>query len=440
MDLTSRGFIPSVKTLTPHSSRSASRPPAAALRPIGAALALLLLAGADVAAGGGEGRRAAAGDVALHLSRRGGLWDQSAASLRRRLSGHRWDERSQALRASVPASFDGVALTASVLRFEEGRPVRWEWWLYDRPTEGIVADGWVEERARQARRAATSWAFGGEPLAIERPDGSSALVWGRAPTILSLETVHDSTQSRVMRLMLVAEPWPPRRAWRRLVRTTDQGARILRVPMVEQRRQGYCAPATVERVMRYYGIPLGADSLAKLADSSAENGTDVHRMMQAIAGLRGMGCEVRTLLGFDMRRYQRTLHAYNAAARAAGDPPIDWSPPVLDLARTFLRADGERLRDVASRQHERMTFWGQVRRSIDDGVPLVWGVVLGIVPEPGIGPQTRGGHLRLIVGYDPSARQILYSDPWGEPHALKRLSLDDAWAMTMSLHAIVPPP
>ncbi len=407
------------------------------------ALGVAFVLGVPMARGRRVEASSAPTDVTAYLAPRFALWDQSPRILGRRVEGHRWDAREQVLRASGPAVLGALPLTASILRFEGGRPVRWELWLYDRALQGWMPEAWIEARRQQAREALGAWAFGAEPMVLERPAGVPGLVWGRSPTILTLEgstRVGSAGDAAVERVMIVAEPWPPRRDWSRLVRTAADGTRHLVVPMVEQRVQGLCAPATVERVMRYFGIPLAADTMARLADSSPQTGTDVRRMMQEISDLRGMGCDVRTLLGFDVRRYRRTLRAYNAAAQAAGDEPLEWSAPVLDLAQTFLRADGSRLRDVAARQRERRAFWRELQASIDRGIPLIWGVVLGLVPEPAIGPQTRGGHLRLIVGYDPVRRQVLYSDPWGEEHALKRLDLEDAWAMTMSLHVIVPSP
>ena len=45
-------------------------------------------------------------------------------------------------------------------------------------------------------------------------------------------------------------------------------------------------------------------------------------------------------------------------------------------------------------------------------------------------PQAVGGHMRLIIGYNSIANEVLYSDSWGLGHEEKRMSLDDAWTMT----------
>ena len=45
-------------------------------------------------------------------------------------------------------------------------------------------------------------------------------------------------------------------------------------------------------------------------------------------------------------------------------------------------------------------------------------------------PQTFGGHMRLIIGYNAKTKEILYSDSWGAGHELKRMPEDWAFAIT----------
>ena len=70
-----------------------------------------------------------------------------------------------------------------------------------------------------------------------------------------------------------------------------------------------------------------------------------------------------------------------------------------------------------------------VKASVDQGMPVFWGVTLGKFPERGI-PQAAGGHMRLIIGYNPKTHEILYSDTWGAGHELKRMAEDRAFAIT----------
>jgi hypothetical protein len=82
-------------------------------------------------------------------------------------------------------------------------------------------------------------------------------------------------------------------------------------------------------------------------------------------------------------------------------------------------------------------FRQQVAQYTTAGVPLVWGVIVGLYPEtPPLHVRGTFGHVRLIVGQNAKANEILYSDTWGSGHEFKRMPISDAWAMTVSLHVI----
>ena len=75
-------------------------------------------------------------------------------------------------------------------------------------------------------------------------------------------------------------------------------------------------------------------------------------------------------------------------------------------------------------------FSAGVRQQVNAGIPVFWGVTLGIYPERGVNPQSTGGHMRLIIGYNDKKKEILYTDTWGEGHELKRMPEDWAFAIT----------
>ena len=82
-------------------------------------------------------------------------------------------------------------------------------------------------------------------------------------------------------------------------------------------------------------------------------------------------------------------------------------------------------------------FQHDISSHVDAGFPLIWSVILGMVPEKGI-PQTAGGHMRLIIGYNEKTQEILYTDSWGAGHELKRMPLASAWTITTGLNVIEP--
>ena len=78
-----------------------------------------------------------------------------------------------------------------------------------------------------------------------------------------------------------------------------------------------------------------------------------------------------------------------------------------------------------------------IRKYIDNGIPVVWGVMLGLYPEQGL-PQSMGGHMRLIIGYNEARQMIIYTDSWGAGHELKAMPLAQACAISEVLYVLRP--
>ena len=46
--------------------------------------------------------------------------------------------------------------------------------------------------------------------------------------------------------------------------------------------------------------------------------------------------------------------------------------------------------------------------------------------------------MRIIIGYNKTTDEVLYSDSWGNGHEEKRMQLDDAWTITDGLSSLQP--
>ena len=88
-----------------------------------------------------------------------------------------------------------------------------------------------------------------------------------------------------------------------------------------------------------------------------------------------------------------------------------------------------------------------VKTCIDNGIPLQWGVNLNFAPDVKSRRSVRqnggGGHARVIWGYERDRRsgeilRIIFADSWGGKHLRKRMEIDEACHMTMSMHPIYP--
>lgn len=223
------------------------------------------------------------------------------------------------------------------------------------------------------------------------------------------------------------------------------------VPMVDQGQKGYCAAASSERVLRYYGLEIDQHQIAQLANTAAEGGTTLEGMAKAIAKVgRQFQLDKKDLITpdsdgpFERSDHVKLIDQYNAVAKRRKAAGIDWKDYVtnnmVDLQAVWLAMDPEILLAARKGQTQGMgQFSKNIKLYADQGVPLLWSCLVGMYPEePALGQEGAFGHVRLIIGYNTKTQEVLYSDSWGPNHALKRLPLDKAWAMTKGLIVLKP--
>ena len=228
------------------------------------------------------------------------------------------------------------------------------------------------------------------------------------------------------------------------------------VPMVDQGQKGYCSAAAAERVLRYYDVDVDEHEIAQAAGTSAEEGTSAKDMKDSVDAIgRRFRLATVTLYGdFDKSIDERIAgltkeaSSYNKAAKKLKKAEIgeevyikrhgnmiSYDPRALDAAM-----DPEVLKDMkvnGALKSKYKKFMADVHQYVNSGMPLFWGVMLGTYPETDL-PQTRGGHMRLIIGYNDKKREILYTDTWGKGHELKRMPADWAWTISRCLMVMKP--
>ena len=221
--------------------------------------------------------------------------------------------------------------------------------------------------------------------------------------------------------------------------TTTGDVWIGDVPMVDQGQKGYCAVASAERVMRYYGTEVDANELAQIANTETSGGTSPQLMYEAVKKLSSrLKVRVRDLEKTEVRDFLKLQSDYNRAAKKAGATEIPDMGNMIDVGMMYRLMKGDVLRDVRTKNKGDLSrFQREVQTHIDAGVPLLWSVQLGMFPEPNV-PQSGGGHMRLIIGYNTKTQEILFSDSWGAGHELKRKPADVAWTITTGLLTIEP--
>jgi len=129
------------------------------------------------------------------------------------------------------------------------------------------------------------------------------------------------------------------------------------------------------------------------------------------------------------------MRDYNYQAKRAKKPQVILSKDVIDISGTLESLDPDIMIQSFSEKSVVDEFVKEVKRNVSKGVPMNWSVMLGIFPEKRL-PQNAGGHMRIIIGYNEKAKEIIYTDSWGDGHEFKRIPLNHAVAMTTGMFII----
>ena len=207
------------------------------------------------------------------------------------------------------------------------------------------------------------------------------------------------------------------------------------IPMVDQGQKGYCAVASAERVLRYYGVRCDQHDLAQAAETTG-GGTYPHLMQDALHSIQPLfKVKVRDLIHWDIKDYEKFTDTYNRAAKKLGGRP---TPEGREWV-SFRGLDKNSLRAARCRNGAYEDFAESVESNIKKGIPLLWALELGIFPENGEpARQDGGGHMRLIHGYNKKTDEVIFSDSWGAGHEFKRMKGQDAFTVTKGLYIIEP--
>ena len=220
------------------------------------------------------------------------------------------------------------------------------------------------------------------------------------------------------------------------------------VPMVDQGPKGYCAVAATERILRYYGSQVDQHELAQLVSSSIA-GTDPHKMMVMLKkAAPQLGVKVYFYMkppdfsnGYDSRDVRDIIKEIDYFNKYLKAKKVHTRMPYRFPLITATNDTTKQLyKDFECKKHcsNFKKFKANIKRNIDQGIPIAWALVLGYVPENGTTPQTEGGHMRLIIGYKQDMSELVFSDSWGAGHEFKTIKTDDAWIVTTFYAAFKP--
>lgn len=193
----------------------------------------------------------------------------------------------------------------------------------------------------------------------------------------------------------------------RNVKKEDNGdVLISNMPMVDQGDKGYCVVATVQRVFEYYGIGADMHQIAQISEADPKQGTSTLTMAKELDKI-------------DYRFKTR----------------LD----IIGMGQPLTEVKEEKGEYYVGKPVDERKFLKAIDSYVDKGIPLLWSLQLGLFPEvPQLSPQTSGGHMRMIIGYNEKTQEIIFTDSWGARHEAKRMKMSDAYRASHGLFVLIP--
>lgn len=211
------------------------------------------------------------------------------------------------------------------------------------------------------------------------------------------------------------------------------------IPMVDQGPKGYCAAATSERILRFFGREVDQHQIAQIANTTSGGGTSSKELKNALYAVgRQYDFTLATHIEWDFQDFLKMLERYNRLARKDGVPKIQVADSgVIMIAPIYEAMDPDTYKAVRlEKRSDYQKFKEKVKKYVDAGCPLAWSVNLGMFEEST--PTGVGGHLRMIIGYNTRKDELIYSDTWGRGHEKKSMPMENAFTITNSLFSLEP--
>ncbi len=377
-------------------------------------------------------------------------------------------QKGGALAGGAGLEFAGCKATEARATFEGGKLASLLIMLYGRAESGAVNQFQFDEMLEQTRKDLAAWA-GSAPLPLPDISGPARskiqhVAWTNAPTRLELEWSALKPQvfegkklefrADYIRLRLLSAAAVPASGTAavkprgaadlkaRLKREANGDVLLGEVPMVQMGPKSNPLSVTAERVLRYFGLNFDQYQAGQVSDSFAtatgNNVTGLRDSLKKIA--QKFGLRLIVLQDLEIRDFQRLVQDYNHAALAAHESKVTLEAAGNDICRLYWNMNMDVLRTAKlKRTVDFARFKTEVSKQIELGVPLIWHVMMGKVPEKDLNVSGSCVFLpRLIIGYNAKTGELLLSDGFGAGHELKRMKWEDAWAIGLSLYVIKP--
>lgn len=184
---------------------------------------------------------------------------------------------------------------------------------------------------------------------------------------------------------------------------------IKNIPMVDQGPKGYCVPATIERVLKYYSIPdIDMHKIAAACKTSAGGGT-------TLAGVKNDFKKVCNT--FKLRMSDVGSFSMNSIVSMVDKGiPICWALFSTEPYTKRMMGNSEKRKSETNFDNYMSFINGQKKLS----------------------KAREGPHVCLIIGYNKKSKEIAVSNSWGERFDIAWVRFDDAKIVSNSLFVINP--
>ena len=380
------------------------------------------------------------------------------------LSGNFWKQTAKQSLAGIPCSqpdeehlrtsglgFGELTTGEVIITVAESKPTALQAMLYNKGDDGSIDSEDFNNTVNEARTALdTLIGVRGKALRNSKKDSAVKLKsweWKWDGGIIRLETSSsgkkESFEGEFIRLNMAAtakalnaggaRDTVHKSELRGSITTEEDGTVWLKgVPMVDQGMKGYCMPATLARIFAFYGMDkVDQHALAAVCNSDAGGGTTTYAMERSMQDVCKKFRTKFIVLEDFLSTHKSIIEPYNKLAKRENKPTVSFQSDI------FGTADAELLRKARAGKNSQVNKWMKdIKKSIDGGSPVIWLVMVGIYQEEIPLPQERGGHARLIIGYNLKNKTIIYTDSWGAMHARKTMPAADAIGMTMGRYII----
>ena len=239
-------------------------------------------------------------------------------------------------------------------------------------------------------------------------------------------------------IVLTARPLSEEKRLKRVEKKRNGEVVINYIPAISAQRD-YCAPASVEMVLRYYGERIKQRKLGRIFNSSHKGGTYRENVLKGFADNELKEYECRKIYGITNQEIGNLVTLHNKHPELSNAAAKKYKSGIKNNRYILDILDPAIIKKVTPQARPEFTakFPQILREYISKGYPLLWSMAMNLDPYD----RTTGGHMRVICGFKEENNRItgvIFLDPWGSKRKFKRVTLEEAIMMTTGLMVIIP--